>query len=206
MTHIHTHTEVDRPHTNTHTLTSIWSNLNLHPEKPLPWWQTELKPHPAALSISHFSSFPPSLIYSFSVTYKHHSAPLADHRSRPCPRRDWLFAAAHRTGKSGSGLGLWAGWPQVRRLAPGWVLVFRFWGLVGFSLSDHQHHLSLCVCSPPTSPGEYPKTHTQTHTHWFRPHHKHGFFWKTHKRYLISDRNLSSKVRVSKVAFKNSTC
>lgn len=97
-------------HTHTNTLTTVWSNLNLHPEKPLPRWQTNLKPHPEALS---FSSHHPS-------TNKHLTAPLTN--SKPPPLHhccDWLFAAVNPRGENSFGLRLWALWLQVQRLASG---------------------------------------------------------------------------------------
>lgn len=104
------------PDSDSHTLTTVWSNLNLHPEKPLPWWQTNLNPHPDALSFSHSFSFPLSL-HLFSVC---HLQPPDSPMVVAPP------ATINHTGENGFGLGLWAGWPQVRRLASGSVLVLGF--------------------------------------------------------------------------------
>lgn len=113
------------PHTHTPTqaLTTVWSNFNLHPEKPLPWWQTNLKPHPEGLSFSCFISFPASLVPHTSTSTRQ---PLFWYPSFPNPCCDWLFAAVNHTGEDDFGLRLWPLWLQVQRLSSGWSLVLGF--------------------------------------------------------------------------------
>lgn len=155
-----------RPHTHTPTqaLTTIWSNFNLHPEKPLPWWQTNLKPHPEGLSFSCFISFPASLVPHTSTRQ-----PLFWYPSFPNPCCDWLFAAVNHTGEDDFGLRLWPLWLQVQRLTSGWSLVLGF----GVYLVSTYLTTSTCLSAAHTRH----KVSSPKNTHYVC-----GFIWKTHNK------------------------
>lgn len=147
-----------------HTLTTIWSNPNLHPEKPFPWWLTNLKPHPEGLSFACFFSFIASLHLICLCHIKHETASVS-----LLPIRLSALSLAPFSCQSYRWGWLW--FEVVATLASGSEVRFqrntgfRFWGLFGFSLSDHQHHLSTDF----KTEGEYPKhtynlSHTHTHT------------------------------------------
>lgn len=170
----HRHTLRSTGHT--HTLTTIWSNLNLHPEKPLPWWQANLNPHPEALSFSHIFSFPPSLHLFFLCHIQTTDSPPRWLYAPPPSSPLWLAVCSRQSHKRE-----WLRFGVVGRLASGSEVGFRlsvglrFWGLVGF---QPLWPPTPSLCSPHTTRGEYPKTHTHT----LRGHTTHVFFWKTHRK------------------------
>lgn len=104
-----------------HALTTIWSNPNLHPEKPFPWWLTNLKPHPEGHSFSCFC------IHLFCPCHiqTHDSPPVVTAHSPPLSPH-WLLLAVNQTGEDDFGLRLWPHWLQVQRLGSSWTLVLGF--------------------------------------------------------------------------------
>lgn len=104
-----------------HTLTTIWSNPNLHRERPFPWWLTKLKPHPEGFSFSCFFSFTASL-HPFCLSHTNTRQPLCCYP--PCSH--WLLTAVNYTGEDDFGLRLWPHWLQVQRLDTSTTLVLGF--------------------------------------------------------------------------------
>lgn len=104
-----------------HTLTTIWSKPNLHPERPFPWWLTKLKPHPEGFSFPCFFSFTASL-HPLCLSHTDTRQPLCGYP--PCSH--WLLTAVNYTGEDGFGLRLWPHWLQVQRLDTSTTLVLGF--------------------------------------------------------------------------------
>lgn len=138
-----------------HTLTTIWSNPNLHPERPFPWWLTKLKPHPEGFSFSCFFSFTASL-HPFCLSHTNTRHPLCCYP--PCSH--WLLTAVNYTGEDDFGLRLWPHWLQVQRLDTSATLVLGF-GVYLVSAFPTTN-ISLQISKQKVSS---PNTHTDVCTH-----------------------------------------